>query len=395
MKVLALGGAGDMGRTAVISLINSRSIDAVTVADRNYEVAKKFVELIAVGKVSAAEIDVNDHCKLVDLIAQHDLVMSTVGPYYRLGPYITEACIEAKKSCVDICDDWKPMLNILAMDEAARKAGITVIPGIGASPGLSNLLAVLGASVFDEVDEIVTAWGNGKAVSGPPQPHHISKKHLDVVRPSQENAAIVHLLYECIEPIPTFRDGKIINIEPLSDAAPIKFPGYKDTFAYHIGHPEPVTLPRTIKANSVSNVLFYGKSFIQLLRTLVGQIKKGELSIEKAALQLDKKANAEINIDDVASVLPPICVTISGWKNGTKKRSALGLRRIPYGQMAGSTGVPLAIATMMIAEGRITAKGVLTPESAIEPSCFLNRYAEYCGRGVIINDILLKKEVHL
>lgn len=397
MRVLALGGAGDMGRTAVTTLINSPGIEAITVADRNYESAEKFINLANTKKASATKIDVTDRRQLMDLISRHDLVMSSVGPYYKFGPSITEACIEAGKSCADICDDWKPMLNVLSMDEKARQAGITIIPGIGASPGLSNLMAVLGASELDEVDEIVTAWGAGKAVSGPPQPHHVKKKFLDEAGVSGENAAVAHLLYECLESIPTFRNGAITYIEPLSDAAPIRFPGHEDTRAYHIGHPEPVTIPRAVKANSVSNVMFYGKSFIELLRKFVGQIKQGVLSIEQAALQLqlDMITNAEIIGAESTSPLPPICATVTGMKNGTRKRIAVGLTHIPYGQMAGSTGVPLAIAIMMLAEGRITLTGVQPPELAIEPRYFLNRYAKYCGEGLSVDDVLLKKEDYL
>ncbi len=395
MKILALGGAGDMGRTAVTTLVNAPSITSITVADRNYEVAERFASLVESERVSASQIDVTEYRKLVDLISQHDLVMSSVGPYYRFGPGITEACIEAGRSCADICDDWKPMLNVLMMDQKAKDAGVTIIPGIGASPGLSNLLAALGASEFDEVDEIVTAWGAGKSISGPMQPHHVKNKLFASEKKHQENAALMHLLHECLETVPTFRDGRIVHIESLSDAGPLMFTGYENAFAYHIGHPEPVTIPLAIKARSVSNVMFYEKPFMDLLRNFAQKIKSGTLSIEEAALRLSKgDSSVVISNQKPTNFPPPICVMVTGLKNGEKKRVSLGLTHIPYGQMAGSTGVPLAIATIMLAEGKITKKGVCTPESLIDPNYFLNKYAEYCGDGLSIEDILLKKEVN-
>ena len=59
--------------------------------------------------------------------------------------------------------------------------------------------------------------------------------------------------------------------------------------------------------------------------------------------------------------------------------------------MAGSTGVPLAIAAMMLATGRMDKKGVITPEAAIDPAYFLESYASYCGEGLEVKDVLLKK----
>lgn len=145
-------------------LLNSPKVSAVTIADKRYEVAKKFVELTASDKVSAAGINVTERAKLVDLISGHDMVVNTVGPFYQFGKIIAEACIEAQRSCVDIDDDWKPTLDVLALDEQAKAAGITMIVGIGSSPGISNLMAILGSS---ELDEVVPAWGLGPFESGP------------------------------------------------------------------------------------------------------------------------------------------------------------------------------------------------------------------------------------
>lgn len=389
MRVLALGGAGDMGRTAVTTLVNSSDIKSITVADYNIALAEKFVGLSESSKLTAAKIDATDKNALLELMAGHDIVMSTIGPYYKFGPLITMACIEAKKSCVDICDDWKPMMDVLEMDEAAKKSGITIIPGIGASPGISNLLAAHAAADFDEVDEIVTAWGNGKYVSGPPQPHHVSKKILGVS--DDQNAAIMHLLHESTATIPTYKNGELVHIDALTEAAPLRFPGFQEMPAYHIGHPEPLTIPRSIRANTVSNVMYYGKPFMELLREVAVQIKKGELSIEKAAFKFNTEAMKLAAVPETVEFPAPVCVTVTGVKGGLRMKTGIALTHIPYGHMAGSTGVPLAIAATMLATGRIEKKGVLTPEEAIDPVYFIDSYASYCGEGLEAKDVLLKK----
>ena len=158
MRILALG-AGDMARMAIAVLIESDIVEALTVADKNYELAKTFVDLVSSDKLTAVEIDVIERVKLLDLISSHDIVMNTVGPYYKFATMILDACIESKKPYVDICDDWKPTLDMLERDKAAKDAGINALIGIGASPGITNLMVVLACHELDEVDKVITAWG--------------------------------------------------------------------------------------------------------------------------------------------------------------------------------------------------------------------------------------------
>ena len=292
MNVLALGGSGDMGRMAIAVLLESPNITSITVADKNYERAKHLVELIGSDKLKAIEIDVTKKKKLINIASSHDLVMNTVGPYYKFATMILEAVIEAKKLYVDICDDWKPTLDLINMNIKAKRAGITAIIGIGSSPGITNLMAVIASSKLDEVDELITAWGYGagEGVGKKPQyfiePRKFYKKFKN--KPIVPNAAVMHLFYETLEKIPTYRDGKISNINPLTDAEPLKFPGFKDTYVCHIGHPEPVTLPRVINANSVSNLMFLGKSATEIIRKYSQQISNNELTISEATIKFDK-----------------------------------------------------------------------------------------------------------
>ena len=93
---------------------------------------------------------------------------------------------------------------------------------------------------------------------------------------------------------------------------------------------------------------------------------------------------------------PNLSVIATGTKNGKRKRVAVALGRNPYGSMAGLTGVPLAIATIMLMEGKIDKKGVLTPEEAIpEPMEFFDRLAPYCGKNLLGKDILIIREEDL
>jgi len=393
-----------MGRMAVAILLESPNATSITVADKNYERAKNFIDLVGSDKLKAAEIDVTEKNKLIELISAHDFVMNTVGPYYKFASMILDAVIEAKKPYVDICDDWKPTLDLLEMDDKAKKAGITAIIGIGASPGITNLMAVVACSKLDEVDDLITAWGygTGERVGRKPkyfiEPRKFYKKFKDM--PVIANAATMHLFYETLEEIPTYRDGKFINIKPLTDADPLQFPGFKDTYVCHIGHPEPVTLPRVLKVNSVSNLMYMGKAITEIIRKYSQQISNKEQSVSKAVIKFTEEIR-DLNRDEefikeYIGMPPGLSVIATGVKDGQRRKVAIGNNRVPFGAMAGVTSVPLALAAEMLINGEITEKGVLTPEKAIpDPMEFFDRYAKYCGEDLTGNDVLLIREVEL
>ena len=88
-------------------------------------------------------------------------------------------------------------------------------------------------------------------------------------------------------------------------------------------------------------------------------------------------------------------ITLERLKENSRKKIAIGCYRNPYGEMAGDTGIPLAIATLMMIEGKIKKKGVLTPEEVINPNDFFDHYAKYCGKNLTGEDILIKRQVNL
>ena len=406
VKILALGGCGDMGRMAVAVLLESPSVSKITVADINYNLAKIFIEMIDSDKLDAVQIDINDKDKLLALISSHDIVINTVGPFYKFEEPIVEAVIEAKKPFLDICDDWKPTLDVLEMSEQAKNAGVTAIIGIGASPGVSNLMAVLASSKLDEIDELITAWGESFPVKEGKKPRYYvtGKKIRKKIgkQPKKANAALEHLLFETLEEIPTFKDGKIVNIKSLTEHEMLDFPGYKKAYACHIGHPEPVTLPRIIKANTICNLCYMGKTFTDTVREYRKKIKEKEISIQNATIALEDEIKRLMKramtgrspLKEYLGAPPMLTTYVTGIKEGKRKKICLSLNKFPYDEMAGVTGVPLAIATLMLIEGKITKKGVLTPEESINPIEFFNRLAPYCDKSTA-EDLLIWEVVDI
>lgn len=211
--VLALGGAGTMGRPAVRTLLANRSdLDRLVRADADGERARAVVAGIEDPRVEARSFDITDGAALAEALGAADLALNTVGPFYEFGATVLAACVDAGVDYVDICDDPAPTEAMLAIDGPAQAAGVTAVVGFGASPGVSNLLATYAAGRLDEVEEVLTAWFTGAGGGGDDPP-----------------AAAVHGLHVVADRVPTYRNGERIRVAPFDESRTARFRGSAST----------------------------------------------------------------------------------------------------------------------------------------------------------------------
>ena len=203
-RVLVTGGAGEMGAYACRALAKADEIDQVIVADRNLQRAEGLV--VELGpKAVPMELDISDSHALHGALAGVDIVLNTAGPFYRFGREVLSAAINTRTNYLDICDDWEPTLEMLELDDAAREAGVTAVIGMGASPGISNLLAMTAMNGCDTVDRVYTAWRIGAL----PYPAEGEEPEI--------NAALEHWVHNCTEPIKTWRGGELVDAYALEE----------------------------------------------------------------------------------------------------------------------------------------------------------------------------------
>ena len=86
---------------------------------------------------------------------------------YKFGLAITEAAIEARKPMLDLGGLYNTPLQ-LEMTGAAEAAGVTIVLGCGATPGVTNLMAKRGSQHMDQVDEIHVAFATYRAIAPSP-----------------------------------------------------------------------------------------------------------------------------------------------------------------------------------------------------------------------------------
>lgn len=385
MRVIALGGAGGMGRAAVRALAASDLVTEIIIADKNVEAAQRLAAEVG-GKASARETDAGDEERLGTLIEEGDIVVNTCGPFFKFGVSAVRAAIRAGRNYCDINDDWRPTQEVLEMDAEAKAAGITAIVGIGASPGLSNLLARHAAAQLDEVEEIQTCWvaGGGEWEAG---------ERGDAG--GGELAALEHMMHSASGKIPTFRDGKWVEIGSFESGEEVSFPGTGPYTVFHIGHPEPVTLPRFIPSvKTVSNLgALYPPQLNDLVREQVRRMAAGKVDARQAAIAFVQAVASDPQrwlAGPVGAAPGGLCAVARGRKNGRRARYACAPGGWPAGAMAGSTGIPLAIAALRVLRGEIRERGVLPPEACTDPMPFFEEYSGYWAIRLAEGRLLLE-----
>jgi saccharopine dehydrogenase-like NADP-dependent oxidoreductase len=370
MKVLALGGGGGMGRWAARTAANMKEVEQLVVADLNGRAAAEFAGTLG-PKARGIALDVTNRDALGDALRGTDAVLNTVGPFYRFGTLVLQAAIRAKCHYLDICDDWEPTLDLLGLDAKAREAGITAVVGMGASPGITNMMAVLALRELDTAEEIYTGWNLEAAV---PEPESGQQG---------VNAALMHGIRQATGTIRVFRDGESREEAPLARLQ-IDYPGVGRRPVWTFGHPEALTFPRYCPDLKTSlNVTFAATSEMISLQCLRWLVDRRLLSAHRAATIFewyDKHKKRRANLEFVRKdLLPPLFAASRGTKQG--KPSWVGVAQtgfLPSG-MGEMTGVPLAIALLLLARGRIVRRGVFAPEGCIDPDAFFEALVPHCG----------------
>jgi lysine 6-dehydrogenase len=406
MKVLALGGPGAMGAVAVRVATQLPGVDEIVIADRDRAAAERLCRQLAHASVpvSAVKVDVTDEAELRNALGPADLVVNTVGPYYRFGLPVLRAAIATGTHYVDICDDWEPTVQMLDLDEIARAAGVCAVIGMGASPGVSNLLAATAAAELDVVRDAYTAWPVDVPGAGAEQQGKDVLLGLDGL----PSAAAVHWMQQSSGTITTVRAGRLATQRPLRPIA-LALPGGRKGIAYSIGHPEPITLQRTLGlSGDAVNLMVITPQTLAYLDVLRRDIDGGRLANETAAAQFAKpnllrylRSLPTALRSKGPGTLPPFFAAVAGSSEGRDCMVLAYLNltgpagdpaRALFGDMARATGIPLAVGMSQIIDGIARRPGVHPPEAVIDAQRFFADLDYQLGRSGGVPLVIVERE---
>lgn len=230
MKILLLGGAGDMAVEALRELNRTpKKVKLVTIADLNPQKATATIEKLGLKySTEIVQHDIYDRDWLIAEAKKHNVVLGFAGPFYKTEAYCAEACLAAKTPYVSIADDYDAFLEAFKLDDAARQAGVKLLTGWGNSPGLTQILARKGYNSMEHCRRINVNWAAG------------SNEDVGATN-------LMHLFYILSgTTLQTIR-GKEIQVKTGEGRKMVDFPypmGWLPV--YYTGHAESVSLPRNL-----------------------------------------------------------------------------------------------------------------------------------------------------
>ncbi len=373
MRVLVLGGAGAVCNETTRDLANYSDFSEIVVADYNIDAANALVEEINDKRLESVFFDANDYDSMLKLFPGFDVVVNGLPWKYDL--IVTKACVEVGVNGLDVSteeDQWD-------FHTTAKDKDMIFIPGVGATPGITNVMARRAADQMDEVDEIQINFAAFRC-------------------PAPAPGLLITFLYEFhpkTEERVYFKDGEFVWVGPFEGLKNVNFLGpIGEQEVCYIPHEETWTMPKSLGAKAVSVRGCFPPHAMRLAKAL---FESGLYSEEPISVKGVETTAFEM-MHEILLQLPEtketplwaygLVVEVFGKKDGREVKITHWNQHPPMEEWGGKAAyykniaIPLSIGAQMIARGYIEARGVLPPESVINPEIF---FAELEKRGITIN----------
>ena len=383
--IVVVGGAGAMGRITVRDLVETAPDDVeVVIADFNEPAARKLARSFGrQRKVSAVAVDVKNVQETATALRGAFGVVAAVQHQYNLP--VMETALAIGAHYCDLGGLFHFTRKQLLMNGRFQKAGLTALLGIGAAPGVVNIMARAAADRMDEVHEIHILVGNVDLVTDRP------KTALGT------SYSLATILDEASLPAAVFTDGKFKFVEAMSGIREVHFPapvGLKRP-ACTI-HSEVATLPLSFKNKGIREVSFriaFAEELDEKLRFLAAlglasekpiQVGKNQVIPRELLFALLRRIPA-VDYAGAPNEYEVLRVEVRGSVGGRPVAEVLDCH-VPGIPAWGigvdvDTGCPPSIAMQMLARGEITLRGAVPPERAVPVAPF---FAELAKRGMRI-----------
>lgn len=215
MTTFAVLGAGIVGTAAAWDL--TRRGHEVVLADARPDA------LAAAAALSGARpvhLDATDGAALRETLTPAEAVVSAVP--YALGVHVAESAIATGTHYFDFGGNPTIVGRQLLLDDAARRAGVAVIPDCGLAPGMANVLAAGAVSALGEgpIDEVRLRVGALPQVPTGALGYQLAFSPAGLIN-------------EYAEPCEILTDGKYATVEPLTDIEDVAWEGWGPLEAFH------------------------------------------------------------------------------------------------------------------------------------------------------------------
>ncbi|WP_186326419.1 saccharopine dehydrogenase family protein [Paenibacillus sp. Y412MC10] len=383
MGKIVILGCGNVGSDVARYIAEEKSAKDILVADYNIAAAEKLANEIGAQSV---QFDATKPEDVKRVLEGASIVFNGVGPFHRFAIPIIEQAIASGVNYVDINDDYDVAINLIStdrFDEAAKKAGVTVVFGAGSTPGLTNVLARWGVDSLDKAESVNIAWGCS-------------------FMPNLSVAVVDHMFHCLAGDIPQFIDGKRQDTPAWSGEKQVHFEKPFDTYtAAYSGHAEPITLPHFIPQlkNATVRSTFFQEEGNEMYKQIIELGLSGNEKIEKFGIsprefiaeylnspQALEKLSVDVGNEAVGAAFQ---VEILGELDGNKTQI------IYEAQFTTNDPTPLCGATVVldVLNGKINQPGLFSPEGVVNPETFVPTVLNKLG-GKLYRKVNKLESVH-
>ncbi len=318
-------------------------------------------------------MDVEDAASLAAALRDTDVVLNAT--LMRHNVAVTDAVIDAGVHLVDLGSYYPETLEQLDRHQAAEQAGCRIVPGCGVAPGLTNILARLGADELEAVENI--------------------RLYSYITHPLWTSPGIVVTRFDASTGTSlVYEDGALVEHPSFSEAEHVAFPRpYGRQEVHLVPHPEPVTLPRYIDVRNVVFKVGYPEDESRRIKVLLElgfdrdePVDVGGVIVSPRQFAASYIGSRGIAATDRSANVKQVC--IDGRLDGRPVTVVYDFAVEQTGRSASSaiTGTVAAIAADLVAQGGPT--GVHPPEGAFDPRAFIDALAR---RGLTVERRVLTR----
>ncbi len=253
----AVLGAGRQGTASAYDMVRWGEAKRVILADQDLKIARgaaaRVNQLVGSAVAESVQVDVTDLAALEKVLAGVDAFVSAVPYYFNLG--ITQVAIKVKASMCDLGGNTDIVRQQHAYNAEAQERGISIIPDCGQVPGMGTSLTVYTMGLLDEPTDVYM-WDGGIPQNPQPPFNYLLTFH------------VAGLTNEYAEPAIFLRNGKITQVEPMTELESVEFPDSVGTLEAFVAGGGTSTMPWTFegKLRTLQNLTLRYPGHYQQLR---------------------------------------------------------------------------------------------------------------------------------
>lgn len=384
MRVLALGGAGAVAKESTRDLAQHSNFEEIVVADYNLEAAQALVDDLqgsGAPRLRAMRFDATDYQAMLDTFPQFDVVMNGLPFAFDLA--VTRACVEVGVPGCDLSSE-DPQF---ALAGEARRKGMTFVPGVGATPGITNMMVRRAMELLDQVETVDIYFAAFRCLAPAPGLLTTTLWEFD---PGAEQRAETY-----------YEDGAWHPTTPLAGARTVRFHDQiGEQAVYLVPHDEAYTLPESIP--NLRRASVRGCFPPQVMRLMGALMEAGLLTDLSLSIGAEETTAFEVCRQLLwaapSSRRNPVwayglVVEVTGRRDGRPVTCTYRNEHPPQDEWGGESayfknvGIPLSIGVQMIARGEVEGAGVLPPELAFRAQPFFEALAR---RGIHVHEEIVE-----